>query len=272
MDQSRTCRTQCRESVSQRLARVRNAAKQRKKEKFTALLHHVDTDLLHEAFWTLKRQAAPGVDGVTWQDYEAKLNENLEQLHRNVRSGRYRAQPVRRRFIPKPDGRQRPLGVTALEDKIIQRAVVMVLNEIYEEDFLGFSYGFRPGRGQHDALDSLAMGIQVARVNWILDADIRSFFDQLDKRWLMRLMEYRVGPAQLKRINVDTTVETKAIRFPTDARLYNRCRERLVNGPFVARLKSCPDAYLPTEGNFARSSIVDGHLTIVRLKKPDLAW
>ncbi len=199
-DQSRMRRTQCRESVFQRLARVRKAAKQRKKEKFTALLHHVDTDLLHEAFWTLKRQAAPGVDGVTWQDYETNLNENLEQLHRNVHSGSYRAQPVRRRFIPKPDGRQRPLGVTALEDKIVQRAVVMVLNEIYEEDFLGFSYGFRPGRGQHDALDSLAMGIQVARVNWILDADIRSFFDQLDKQWLMRFMEHRVGDRRILRL------------------------------------------------------------------------
>ena|ERR1035437_944049 len=200
MDQSHTCRTQCRESVSQRLARVRNAAKQHKKEKFTALLHHVDTDLLHEAFWMLKRQAAPGVDGVTWQDYEAKLNENLEQLHRNVHNGRYRAKPVRRRFIPKPDGRQRPLGVTALEDKIVQRAVVMVLHEIYEVDFLGFSYGFRPARGQHDALDSLAMGIQVASVNWILDADIRSFFDQLDKQWLMRFMEQRVGDRRILRL------------------------------------------------------------------------
>jgi RNA-directed DNA polymerase len=200
MDQSHTCRTQCRESVSQRLARVRNAAKQHKKGKFTALLHHVDMDLLLEAFWTLKRRAAPGVDGVTWQDYEAKLNENLEQLHRNVHSGTYRAQPVRRRFIPKPDGRQRPLGVTALEDKIVQRAVVMVLNEIYEVDFLGFSYGFRPGRGQHDALDSLAMGIQVAHVNWILDADIRSFFDQLDKQWLMRFMEHRVGDRRILRL------------------------------------------------------------------------
>ena len=137
--QSHTCRTQCRESVSQRLAHVRNAAKQHKKEKFTALLHNVDADLLLESFWALKRQAAPGVDGVTWQDYEANLNENLEMLHCKVHSGKYRAQPVRRRFIPKPDGRQRPLGVTALEDKIVQRAVVTALNEIYEADFLGFS-------------------------------------------------------------------------------------------------------------------------------------
>jgi len=200
MDQSRTCRTQCRESVSQRLARVRKAAKQRKKEKFTALLHQVNIDLLHEAFWALKRHAAPGVDGVTWQDYEARLNDNIEQLHRKIHSGGYRAQPVRRRYIPKADGRQRPLGITALEDKVAQRAVVMVLNEIYEEDFLGFSYGFRPGRGQHDALDALAMGIQAARVNWILDADIKSFFDQIDKKWLMKFMEHRVGDRRILRL------------------------------------------------------------------------
>ena len=196
----RTRRTQCRGSVSQGLERVRQVARQRKKEKFTALLHHVTVDLLRDAFLALKRRAAPGVDGVSWVDYEAGLEGNLQALHQRVHRGTYRAQPVRRRFIPKPDGRQRPLGITALEDKIIQRAVVMVLNEIYEEDFLGFSYGFRPGRSQHDALDALAMGIHAARVNWILDADIRSFFDQIDQQWLMRFLEHRIGDERILRL------------------------------------------------------------------------
>ena len=196
----RTRRTQSRGSVSQGLERVRQVARQRKKERFTALLHHVSVDLLRDAFLALKRHAAPGVDGVSWVDYEAHLEDNLQALHQRVHGGTYRAQPVRRRFIPKPDGRQRPLGVTALEDKIVQRAVVTVLNEIYEEDFLGFSYGFRPGRSQHDALDSLAMGIHAARVNWILDADIRSFFDQIDQEWLMRFLEHRVGDERILRL------------------------------------------------------------------------
>ena len=162
--QPRTRRTQSRSSVSPGLDRVRDAARQRKKEKFTALLHHVTVDLLRDAFLALKRRAAPGVDGVTWQDYEEALEGNLQDLHARVHRGTYRALPVRRRFIPKSDGKQRPLGVTALEDKIVQRAVVTVLNAIYEEDFLGCSYGFRPGRSQHDALDAenaLSSGVQV---------------------------------------------------------------------------------------------------------------
>ena len=177
--QPHTRRTQSRGSVSQGLDRVRQAARQRKKEKFTALLHHVTVDLMRDAFLALKRRAAPGVDGVTWQDYEADLEGNLQDLHARVHRGTYRAQPVRRRFIPKPGtDKQRPLGIAALEDKIVQRAVVVVLNAIYEEDFLGFSYGFRPGRGQHDALDALSVAICETPVNWILDADIRSFLDR----------------------------------------------------------------------------------------------
>src|SRR6267378_3078258 len=192
--QPRTRRTQRRASVSPGLDRVRNAAKQRKKEKFTALLHHVTVDLLRDAFLALKRRAAPGVDGVTWQDYEANLEGNLQDLHARVHRGTYRAQPVRRRFIPKPGtDKQRPLGIAALEDKIVQRAVVVVLNAIYEEDFLGFSYGFRPGRGQHDALDALSVAISETRVNWIVDADIRSFFDTVSQEWLIRFVEHRVG-------------------------------------------------------------------------------
>jgi RNA-directed DNA polymerase len=175
--QPHTRRTQSRGSVSQGLDRVRQAARQRKKERFTALLHHVTADLLREAFYALKRTAAPGVDGLRWADYEAELEENLQDLHARVQRGAYRALPVRRRYIPKPGGKQRPLGIAALEDKIIQRAVVAVLNAIYEQDFLGFSYGFRPRRSQHQALDALAVGICTTPVNWILDADIRSFLD-----------------------------------------------------------------------------------------------
>jgi RNA-directed DNA polymerase len=197
----RTWRTQSRESVSQGLDRVRIAARQRKKERFTALLHHVTVDLLRQAFLALKRRAAPGVDGVTWVDYEVGLEGNLADLHRRVHSGTYRAQPVRRRFIPKPGSdKQRPLGVAALEDKIVQRALVAVLNGIYEEDFLGFSYGFRPGRSPHDALDALSVAISDTPVNWILDADIRSFFDTVSQEWLVRFLEHRIGDERVIRL------------------------------------------------------------------------
>ena len=177
-DPPRTRRTQSRGSVSQGLERVRQAARQRKRQAFTALLHHVTVDALRDAFLALERRAAPGVDGMTWQDYESGLEDHLLDLHARVHRGTYRALPVRRRFIPKPDGRQRPLGIAALEDKIVQRAVVTVLNAIYEEDFLGFSYGFRPGRGQHNALDALCVAIKGKRVNWVLDADIKGFLDR----------------------------------------------------------------------------------------------
>lgn len=198
--QPHTRRTQSRGSVSQGLDRVRNAARQRKKEKFTALLHHVTVELLRDAYLALKRRAAPGVDGVTWQDYEANLEGNLRELHAKVHSGSYRALPVRRRFIPKPGGKQRPLGIAALEDKIVQRALVAVLNAIYEEDFLGFSYGFRPGRSQHDALDALSVAICDTPVNWILDADIRGFFDSVSQEWLVRFLEHRIGDERVIRL------------------------------------------------------------------------
>jgi group II intron reverse transcriptase/maturase len=199
--QPHTRRTQSRESVSQGLDRVRNAARQRKKEKFTALLHHVTVDLLRESFLALKRRAAPGVDGVTWEDYEVGLEGNLLDLHARVHSGGYRALPVRRRFIPKPGtDKQRPLGIAALEDKLVQRALVAVLNAIYEEDFLGFSYGFRPGRNQHDALDALSVAISGTPVNWILDADIRSFFDSVSQDWLLRFLGHRIGDERVLRL------------------------------------------------------------------------
>ena len=173
-----TRRARDRESVSQALGRIRQAAKERKKEKFTSLLHHIDPPMLRTAFYALARNAAPGVDGMTWEDYEKDLDRGIEELHGRVQSGAYRALPSRRRFIPKSDGGKRPLAVAALEDKIVQRAVTMVLNAIYEEDFLGFSYGFRPKRSQHAALDALIVGIDSRKVSWILDADIRSFLDR----------------------------------------------------------------------------------------------
>src|SRR5271166_4519217 len=192
-DRRNTHRAQNREHVTQALDRVRNSARQRKKERFTALLHHVNVDTLRMAFHALKRDAAPGVDGMTWRDYEADLEPRLADLHGRVHRGAYRPQPSRRTYIPKADGRRRPLAIAALEDKIVQGAVVMVLNAIYEEDFLGFSYGFRPGRGPHDALDALTVGIASRKVNWIVDADIRSFFDEVSRDWLIRFVEHRIG-------------------------------------------------------------------------------
>jgi RNA-directed DNA polymerase len=197
--QQSTCRAQDRESVSQALERIRIAAKQRRKERFTSLFHHISTELLEIAFSELRRDAAAGVDGLTWQDYEKDLERNLEDLHARVQRGAYRALPSQRRYIPKADGRQRPLAVAALEDKIVQRATVAVLNSIYEEDFLGFSYGFRPKRGQHDALDALVVGITSTRVNWILDADVRSFFDEVSQECLVRFLEHRIGDLRIIR-------------------------------------------------------------------------
>ena len=198
--QDRTRRAQDRASVSQGLDRVRHVARQRKKERFTALLHHVTPNLLRTAFFALRRQAAPGVDGLTWQAYEAALDRRIEGLHERVHRGAYRALPARRGFIPKADGSQRPLAIAVLEDKIVQRATAAVLNAIYEEDFLGFSYGFRPGRGAHDALDALAVGITRTKVSWILDADIRSFFDAVSQSWLLRFLNHRVGDPRILRL------------------------------------------------------------------------
>jgi RNA-directed DNA polymerase len=195
-----THRTQGRERVSQALERVRKAARLRKEEKLTALLHHINIDLLREAFFALKRDAAPGVDGLTWQTYEVDLDLKLTDLDSRVQRGAYRALPSRRTYIPKADGRQRPLAVAALEDKVVQRATVEVLNCIYEEEFLGYSYGFRPGRGQHNALDALCVGITSKKVNFIFDADVRSFFDEVSQEWLVRFVEHRVGDPRIIRL------------------------------------------------------------------------
>ena len=198
--QPNTHLTQGKERVSQGLERVRTAAREHKEMRFTALLHHMTVDLLRESFYALKRKAAPGVDGVTWHEYETGLEERLVDLHGRVHRGAYRAQPSKRKYIEKSDGRLRPLGIAALEDKIVQAATVTILNQIYEEDFLGFSYGFRPGRSQHDALDALAFAIEHKKVNYILDCDIRSFFDNLDKSWLLQFVEHRVADPRILRL------------------------------------------------------------------------
>jgi group II intron reverse transcriptase/maturase len=179
---------------------VRKAAKEHKEMKFTALLHHLTVDLLQESFYALKRKAAPGVDGTTWQEYEAGLEGRLIDLHSRVHRGAYRAKPSRRAYIPKADGRQRPLGVAALEDKIVQQAVVTILNAIYEEDFLGFSYGFRPGRSQHQALDALSYALTQKRVNYVLDADIRGFFDNISHAWMLQFVQHRVADRRILRL------------------------------------------------------------------------
>jgi group II intron reverse transcriptase/maturase len=186
--------------ASSALGRVREVARRDKDARFTALLHHVSQGRLRVAYWAIRPQAAPGVDGVTWAEYGQNLETNLQDLHVRVQAGRYRAKPSRRVYIPKADGRQRPLGIASLEDKIVQRAVVEVLNAVYEADFRGFSYGFRPGRGPHHALDALAVGISRKRVNWVLDADIRDFFGQLDHVWLRRFLEHRIADKRVLRL------------------------------------------------------------------------
>ncbi|HXM10962.1 MAG TPA: group II intron reverse transcriptase/maturase [Terriglobales bacterium] len=198
--QPNTYPTQSGKGVSQGLAGVRKAARENKEMKFTALLHHLTVDLLRESFYSLKRKAAPGVDGVTWQEYEDGLDDRLTDLHGRVHRGAYRAKPSRRVYIEKEDGRQRPLGVAAVEDKTVQHAVVTILNQIYEEDFLGFSYGFRPGRNQHQALDALSYALLKKKVNYVLDADIRGFFDNLDKSWLIKFVEHRVADPRILRL------------------------------------------------------------------------
>ena len=198
--QAATDRTQSRATVSIGLAGVRAAARRDKRMRFTNLLHHVDIGLLRDSFLSLRKSAAPGVDGMTWMAYEDRMEERIADLHRRVHTGAYRALPSRRAYIPKADGQQRPLGIAALEDKVVQAALVTVLNAIYEEDFAGFSYGFRPGRGQHDCLDALATALMRKRVNWVLDADIRRFFDTIDHGWLTKCLEHRIADPRILRL------------------------------------------------------------------------
>ena len=182
------------------LDRVREAARRDASQRFTNLLHHITIDMLRKSFLALKRDAAPGIDGVMWSEYEEGLEDRLIVLHDRVHGGRYRAKPSKREWIPKPDGRQRPIGIAALEDKIVQKAMVWVLQQIYEEDFLGFSYGFRPGRSQHHALDALYVAITQRKVSWVLDADIRGFFDTLNHAWLMKFVEHRIADPRMLRL------------------------------------------------------------------------
>src|SRR3974377_2142486 len=198
--QPHTYPTQSGEGVSQGLAGVRQAARKNKEMRFTALLHHLTVDLLRVSFYALKRKAAPGVDGVTWQEYETGLQSRLVDLHSRVHRGAYRALPSRRVYIEKEDGRQRPLGVAALEDKLVQSAGATILNKSYKEDFLGFSLVFRPGRSQHDALDALSFALVAKKVNYILDADIRSFFDNLDKSWVVKFVGHRGADPRILRL------------------------------------------------------------------------
>ena len=196
-----TCRTQCREGVTHAADRIRQAAERRPKERMTALLHHITPQAMEEAFYALRRDASTGADGMMWREYEEGLEGRLLDLHGRVHAGTYRALPVRRVEIPKPDGGTRPLGIAALEDKIVQKAVVdVILTPIYEVEFLGFSYGFRPGRGAHDALDALAYGIERRKVSWIVDADIQKYFDTIPREWLIRFLEHRIGDRRVIRL------------------------------------------------------------------------
>jgi group II intron reverse transcriptase/maturase len=200
-DQQNAPRTQCRtRGVPSALERVRQAALRSRNEQFSSLFHHITTERLKAAFLKIKQDAAPGVDGVTWEQYVENLDKNVENLHVRLQRGAYRAKPSRRTYIPKPDGRQRPLGVATLEDKIVQRAVAEVLNAIYEVDFLGFSYGFRPRRQAHQAIDALAIGIRFKKISWILDADVRGYFDSIDHNWMMKFMEHRVIDKRMLRL------------------------------------------------------------------------
>ena len=200
-DEQSMSRTQSRKhDMSQALERVRQRAKQDRKVRFTALLHHLSIEALRAAFQRLKVQAAAGADGLSWKTYSAELEDNLRRLHQRLQRGSYRPVPARRVYIPKADGRQRPLGIAALEDKILQSALCEVLNAIYETDFVGFSYGFRPGRNQHQALDAIVVGIRYKKVNWVLDADIRGYFDTIDHQWLQRFLQHRIGDQRVMRL------------------------------------------------------------------------
>ena len=199
IQQTRT-RTQSRKDLQHAVERIRQSAHKDRKLRFTALWHHVyDLGRLQKAYYSLKRKATPGVDGQTWQQYGEELEDNLRDLSGRLQRGAYRAKPVKRTYIPKEDGRQRPIGVTALEDKIVQRTVVEVLEAIYETDFKGFSYGFRPSRSAHDALDALAVGIHWRKVNWVLDADIHCFFDRISHEWLEKFIEHRIADRRVTR-------------------------------------------------------------------------
>ncbi|UCD24228.1 MAG: group II intron reverse transcriptase/maturase [Gemmatimonadota bacterium] len=210
--------TQSWESTMSRLTRVREVAVRDRRQRFTALLHHLTPALLARSFYQLKRSAAQGVDGISWRQYEDGLDDRLADLYQRIQAGRYRPQPARRVYIPKADGSKRPLSILSIEDKVAQQAVVTILNQIYEPDFLGFSYGFRPQRSQHDALDALAWSITRKRVSWVLDVDIQRFFDSVDHEWLIRMVQHRVQDKRLLRLITQWikvgVVDDTAKRYP----------------------------------------------------------
>jgi len=200
LSQQTKCRTQGRESLQRALRRIRQAAAEDKKLQFTSLWHHIySVERLREEYFNLKRQASPGVDGQTWEQYGEDLENNLQDLSSRLRCGAYKAMPVKRVYIPKPDGRERPIGITTIEDKIVQRATTVVMNAVYEADFKGFSYGFRPGRSAHNALDAITVGLLKRKVDWVLDADICGFFDTIDHKWLIQFIEHRIGDRRIIR-------------------------------------------------------------------------
>jgi RNA-directed DNA polymerase len=225
--------------VSLGLLGVREAARQDRTLKFTALLHHVSEDCLREAFFNLKKTAAVGVDTMTWHEYERNLEANIADLHGRVHRGAYRAKPSLRIWIPKPDGRQRPIGIASLEDKIVQQAVVWVLQAIYEQDFLGFSYGFRPHRGCHQALDALTVAICDRQVNWILDADIQGFFDAIDHAWLLKFLEHRIGDTRILRL-IQNRGQRRGRMVGDDSRYTARSSDLTAPGKRVPALRLRP--------------------------------
>ena len=221
LQEQNTHRIQCRERVQSALKRIRAAAVKNKEQKFTALMHHIySVDILEEAFYSLKRNVATGIDGVTWGQYAENLTENLEDLCQRVKRGAYRAKPVKRSYIPKADGKKRPLGVLVLEDKIVQYAATMVLNAIYETNFLGFSYGYRPGRSQHNCLDALYVALQTKKVNYVLDADIQGFFDTINHDWLIKFIEHRIADKRVVRLI------RKWLNRSEERRVGKECRSR----------------------------------------------
>jgi RNA-directed DNA polymerase len=254
LPQQNASRTPSREDASSALERVRQAASKDKKLRFTTLLHHIyNLETLRMAYFSLKKEAAPGVDGETWRNYGETLEDNLQDLSHRLKRGAYRAKPVRRVYIPKADGRQRPLGVPALEDKIVQRAAVEVLNAIYETDFLGFSYGFRPGRSQHQALDALYTGLLTRKVNWVLDLDIKGFFDGLSDEWLVKFVEHRIADRRVVRLiqkwlNAGVLEDGKRIRVEEGTPTGRKCIAAFGQRLSPLRIRPVGPSVAPEEG------------------------
>ena len=256
-----TVRTQSRAAVSQAQNRLREAVNKNRTEKLTAFLHHMTVDVLRGGFLSLKRAAAAGIDAVTWDAYAEDLEGNLQELHRRVHTGAYRALPSRRVYIPKADGKERPLGIIVLEDKIVQAALVMILTPVYEAEFLGFSYGFRPGRSQHDALDALAFGIKGRYIWWVLDADIRQFFDTISHDWLIKFLEHRIGDRRVIRL-IQKWLKAGVLEEGVHLEAIEGTPQGAVISPFLANvyLHYVYDLWV----NAWRARHAQGHMIVVR--------